>query len=485
MSDPFTLPTILRLPQELLDDILSLLDLHRDLINFALASKACTRLVIPRHDEYRVIRTRYILPHVWEHLARRVDLSRNIRQVHICLKADYTASDHSPTSLLKDAILPGTDAESQAQATARNMGIAISHMHYLHTFTWSWDKAVTCDSRIKLVYEYAVFDALRRLSCLSRLSLENTFLLRHPLDVDANSTYPLWSLSNLTVLRLEGSDWTKPKHIPHVLALLHRSPNLMHLDLPAEFRLPPSLRFPRLESLRMIFQFGATTEIDFHTANFIERHPSIKRLHWFPIQHDLTLDPDALPNVQLLRTSSRVIKALTRGFCVRKVERLEALSLTRDVLETTGFHRASLRRISLAHFDKLSTLRALAVTFPRITHLSLPPFAPGHIASQIIDIEAWLELLALFADLQVIRGLFLWRAVDWDKARMHEVISRLVDLCPNLQELDSVKYNQKRGVFNRIVIYRKKDGQDEVEDVRYEIEKPDYRKPFDQLEFDL
>ena len=38
---------LLRLPDDILDDIVSELDLHKDLINFAAASHACANIVIP------------------------------------------------------------------------------------------------------------------------------------------------------------------------------------------------------------------------------------------------------------------------------------------------------------------------------------------------------------------------------------------------------------------------------------------------------
>ena len=41
------LPPLLRLPDEILDVIASELDLHEDLIKFALASHACANIVIP------------------------------------------------------------------------------------------------------------------------------------------------------------------------------------------------------------------------------------------------------------------------------------------------------------------------------------------------------------------------------------------------------------------------------------------------------
>ena len=45
-------PPLLRLSDEILDEIASVLDFHEDLIHFALASHACSNIVIPRHTQY-------------------------------------------------------------------------------------------------------------------------------------------------------------------------------------------------------------------------------------------------------------------------------------------------------------------------------------------------------------------------------------------------------------------------------------------------
>ncbi|KAJ7738032.1 hypothetical protein DFH07DRAFT_705161, partial [Mycena maculata] len=63
-------PVFLRLPQELLDDILSDLE-HVGLVSLALVCRASSAQVIPRHTEYRVLRTGHLLPAMWTHFAQR------------------------------------------------------------------------------------------------------------------------------------------------------------------------------------------------------------------------------------------------------------------------------------------------------------------------------------------------------------------------------------------------------------------------------
>ncbi|TFK60390.1 hypothetical protein BDN72DRAFT_727487, partial [Pluteus cervinus] len=70
------------LPAEVIQQILPEIELHRDLVNFACASRLCSQLVIPRHSEYRVLRLEETTSsHVWTHLVRRPDSACNIREI--------------------------------------------------------------------------------------------------------------------------------------------------------------------------------------------------------------------------------------------------------------------------------------------------------------------------------------------------------------------------------------------------------------------
>ncbi|KAF9266675.1 hypothetical protein L218DRAFT_828364, partial [Marasmius fiardii PR-910] len=88
------------LPAEVLDQILSELDLRIDLLSLASANRTCFHLVIPRHSEYRVIRTRHRHAGMWAHLARRSDLTRNVRKVHFCPRDNRIIPDQYPSTLV-------------------------------------------------------------------------------------------------------------------------------------------------------------------------------------------------------------------------------------------------------------------------------------------------------------------------------------------------------------------------------------------------
>lgn len=80
--------------------------------------------------------------------------------------------------------------------------------------------------------------------------------------------------------------------------------------------------------------------------------------------------------------------------------------------------------------------------------------------------EDWLDLLPRFTKLEVFRGQGLWAAVTLNMQRMHGVIMQLVQLCPNLRQLDHCGHNQARQDWNRITIIREGP---EGENVRYRV----------------
>lgn len=181
-----TIPSILRLPQEILDTILEEIDLHVDLVNLALCSQACAGLVIPRHSEYRLIRIRGCAPAVWAHLARRADLTRSIREVHITETHDYSAPDHVPSTLLEGGP-PPSDAENMRII---NMCIALKHMQHLKVFSWSSVKQLPTMS---WNHELAVMMILKQKTEIEDLCLRGMFASRAPrVSLDRTSfRYPV------------------------------------------------------------------------------------------------------------------------------------------------------------------------------------------------------------------------------------------------------------------------------------------------------
>jgi len=190
MEQRSQLPPLCQLPDEIIEEIVSELDQHRDLVAFALASRICAALVIPHHTQYRILRMRSTVPDVWAHLARRADLARNVREVHIC---DHGALDHYPTTLL-DPQLDKAFSNAEESVRIRNICLALGHMHRLHTFIWSW-KGARGDQRPTShpAHENSVLTAVSRHPTLEQLSLNGRFAM-HALSsyIDKHSSmYPV------------------------------------------------------------------------------------------------------------------------------------------------------------------------------------------------------------------------------------------------------------------------------------------------------
>jgi hypothetical protein len=165
---------ILQLPAEVTEGILSEIDAHQDLLALALTSRALACSIIPRHTEYRVIRVRHPLPYMWAHLARRADLTRNIREVHLCAQDDYTATDRYPTSL-PDAEIQRNYEHSQDTNRLNNTCRALGYMRHLRVFTWAYAWSNDRRPGITSIFEDRVFDIVRKTPSLRHLALLGQF----------------------------------------------------------------------------------------------------------------------------------------------------------------------------------------------------------------------------------------------------------------------------------------------------------------------
>ena len=205
MKQTRDLPAVYGLPDEILEEIVAELDQHKDLISFALASRFCSTLVIPHHTEYRILRVRHPLPDMWAHLARRADLARNVRQVHICERSNYLSPDHYPITLIDKGIDKAL-SNAEESVRIRNICQALTHMHRLQVFTWSCKNLPGQQKPTSHAnHENAVLSAVSQLPALQTLNLSGKFAL-HALSshIDTSSThYPVsLRLQFLTLSRL-------------------------------------------------------------------------------------------------------------------------------------------------------------------------------------------------------------------------------------------------------------------------------------------
>jgi hypothetical protein len=164
----------LHLPDEILEAIISDLDQHKDLVSLALVARACSEMVIPIHTEYRTIRIRHPIPHVWAHLARRSDLARNIREVHLCGRRDYSAPDRFPTSLIDKDV--DEKRENLDEATRiRHLCEALRHMRHLTVFSWNYAWTAEWEPKPRPRLEDSVLRTLTEITSLKHLALHGIF----------------------------------------------------------------------------------------------------------------------------------------------------------------------------------------------------------------------------------------------------------------------------------------------------------------------
>lgn len=178
------------LARETLEEIASCIDSHRDLVSLALVSSAWKDIIIPRHSEYRVIRIREDMPHLWAHLAERADLARTIRAVHLFEEYDFSSPQIYPTTLVEVVPEEGTREEEEAKKI-RNMCQALRHMTGLKEFAWSLCSTALPTTRP--IYEDAIFLALGRCKALAHLALWGRFAEHAPgVDRDpGGGVYPV------------------------------------------------------------------------------------------------------------------------------------------------------------------------------------------------------------------------------------------------------------------------------------------------------
>ncbi|TFK59645.1 hypothetical protein BDN72DRAFT_822099 [Pluteus cervinus] len=301
-------PAVFCLPQELLDQIFSLIEDHRDLVNFAYASHAAASLVIPHHTEYRIIRVRHPMPFMWAHLARRGDLARNIREVHICDHKNYTSPDRYPLALI-DKDLDKAQKNEGEWERVKNMCEALAHMRELRVFTW--ECGIISAPTKHPYHEDAVLRVLSTSKTLERLALSGGFA-KHapPVSVDPEgAVYPIWKTENLKAITLMGDAWIRRDNGNHMINWLHKSPNLEYLELPMEFPNLASLHLPNLKRVKLLLYSGTLPGIDHSRSEFLENHPLIEDLCWYPIG-SLSLSSSCLPNLKRLRGGRQVIEAL-------------------------------------------------------------------------------------------------------------------------------------------------------------------------------
>ena len=164
--------SLLRLPSEILDQILALLDSHEDIVSFALTNRECSQFAIPRHTEYRVLRIRHSYPQIWAHLAKRSDLASLITHIHITDKQTFSFTERKPSTLVPPL---DTRGASDEPTRIQHMCQAIDNMTSLRSFVWEFNLKLPHRPTLRSGHEDAILRALGRKKTLEYLALLGPF----------------------------------------------------------------------------------------------------------------------------------------------------------------------------------------------------------------------------------------------------------------------------------------------------------------------
>lgn len=131
------------------------------------------------------------------------------------------------------------------------------------------------------------------------------------------------------------------------------------------------LRFRRLKRLKLPLQSGGTPSIDASSIAFLENHPTLEELQWFPIGQ-ITLSASSLPSIKRLQGSRQVIEAFEATGLSRFIECLSVLALDpQRLVNMKCVDHASLRKLSIRRIPSLEHIHHIGERFTGITWLSM------------------------------------------------------------------------------------------------------------------
>ncbi|TFK62591.1 hypothetical protein BDN72DRAFT_964445 [Pluteus cervinus] len=364
------------LPEEIVEQILPEIELHRDLVSFACASRLCTQLVIPRHTEYRVLRLGTTKSaHIWAHLSRRQDLASTIREIDIeQVDAEYPCM---PSSLIEDVDREERTGEVQEEDMIRALG----NMYRLKTFGWDY-RFITVPGPTGRHFAPRVFDVLQHVGSVEHFCFNpfERWKFNEPVEECG-----LWKMSQLRsfVLTTDKPYWPSSSNPQLIVQWLNSLSYLEFLDLPIEMLSEHHaiLSFPSLRRFKVSSRHPNMNEV---ILNFLERHPLLEKLTWFSnAPAPPHLPEHFLPKLRYLDSRFDFFQALTSHPATQlsAPRQFEQLSLTwphnsgealGELCSSSGIDRDALRVLAISTHQNSQDAQKIAGAFPMLEELSLP-----------------------------------------------------------------------------------------------------------------
>ncbi|TFK62672.1 hypothetical protein BDN72DRAFT_377966 [Pluteus cervinus] len=452
------------LPVEILDTIVALIQEHSDLLSLALTTRSLSFLVLPHHAEYRIVRLATRHPEVWAHLAERLDLARNIDALYLIEDPHYLPlPERYPVTLIPGAAresglleLPNDEHE---RVRVLNVVGALRNMTSLRRFVWiqPWASGIWMDNPS---YYRDILQVLTQLPSLRELKIFDTSL-GNVLD----DTSPLWHVKGLQSIQFEGCVWMQSHLHPHLVSMLKGSNDLQTLSLSTIPVSPDfwSYRFTHLRRLNLSGNSIFHNRSDDEVLEFLEAHPSIEDLTWFPCDMDSKLCSGSLPGLKRLISGHEFALSLVqdrigaepRAFdCLSRliIDPLTLQSLAPTPLGGLGDSEAEgggtqgggggggcLKELHVLTYDAIESIHRLSELYPTLQVLDIKGFGPqdrsdGHASYSLDD---YIDALSRFSALECLPDVTLWEAiqqVEGDEQR-DGVLMRLSEKCPNLRVL--------------------------------------------------
>ncbi|KAI0066272.1 hypothetical protein BV25DRAFT_1525903 [Artomyces pyxidatus] len=383
------------LPPELVDLIASFVDSRRDLLAFASACRAFKQLIIPYHLDYRVVHCHLDRQSAWSHLVERPDLTRHVRDVYVYdLRSTLQPlPDRVPAAGSREAV--NDKASLSTPDKLLRVSQALRSIDNLQEFRWltGWSSISPEEMEKQLFAEFTLWGAVSQQPTLRRLEVLDMWSDSHPptgfqseFNYDTDY-YPLWSISNLSALKLRNVNFLRQQNCLHQFSgVLRRSPSLESLCLYASndsFDLPTLLRgcqFSNLRELRVEVSSWSTSTHREAFACLLEQTPTLEDVTWEFNHAVRPLQARSLPALkQLSAWQSSESHAFGFDLLVdeslppRKLETIAGFRLTPSSLVKFGrVNRNALRKLELSKFHNIELVVQVANMFPSLTWLAIP-----------------------------------------------------------------------------------------------------------------
>ncbi|TFK71233.1 hypothetical protein BDN72DRAFT_877295 [Pluteus cervinus] len=491
----------LSLPLDICDTILSSIPSIQDLVSLASTCRLWASLILPHHSEYRKLWVHDSHPELWEHLKQREELIKGIREVHLnegSLFIDPWWCEILPRTLLpppsqlsetqKDPLLEGdhghaadgdhtvTDVPDTAVESTLDSAIdalslsaaptiiqsALSKFKSLETFTWiqPW----TSERLTKKNEVSAIFDVLKESTTLRTLGVYSEVPLpnadQEALQELEDAEYPLWHISNLYGLDLTGHLWTRWGKGSHLTSLLLRSPNLKDLRLSFSAASPIFMgcHFAQLRVLHLDGIGYDTPQREESILEFIQSHPTIEDLRWYPFDHATRPPIGFLPNLKRIVSSHSFAMGILRDKSVdRNIESVSQISLWPNTLkDLENVNGNSMEELRIWRYEGMDSVEKLAKFFPNVKILEIPKFGLPtlHDESKDYTLDDYIFTCSLFPRLEHLIDSAMWTRIQFlrDETQRAQMVDKLARWCPNLKRITN--YDSHSGNAIDFVIVR-------------------------------